>query len=84
MLDPICLELMRVSGAENFVAGNLGSDDLDDDIAVRESNDETVLWCIVLILGLGDETLSRIVIGLSGPTALVFGLVPAAKRNQLL
>jgi len=48
---------------------------LHDNITVGEANDETVLGRIVLVLGLGDEALASIVIGLSNTTALVLGLV---------
>jgi hypothetical protein len=48
---------------------------LHNNIAVGESDNETVLWRIVLVLGLGDEALTGIVIGLSNTTALVLGLV---------
>jgi hypothetical protein len=64
---------------------------LADDIAVGESNDEAVFGRIVLVLGLGDQTLTGIVIGLqsvntdlevalarsylAGLSALVLGLV---------
>jgi hypothetical protein len=52
---------------------------LHDNIAVCEADDETVLWRIVLVLGLGDEALAGIVIGLSDTTALVLGLVAAVE-----
>ena len=38
VLDSISLELMRVCRSEDFVARNLGGDDLADDISVGESN----------------------------------------------
>ena len=79
MLDAICLEFVRVSGAEDLITGDFRGDDLDDDVTVGKANNETVLWCIVLVLGLGDEPLASIVIGLSSPTTLVFGLVAASE-----
>lgn len=78
MLDTVGLEFVSVGCAEDFVAGDFGSDDLDDDITVGEANDETVFGCVVLVLGLGDETLTGVVIGLSGTTAFVLGLVATA------
>jgi hypothetical protein len=40
---------------------DLGVNDLNDHLLVGESNDETVLWRVVLVLSLGDETLPRVV-----------------------
>jgi len=56
---------------------------LDDDIAVGKTDDETILGRIVLVLGLGDETLACIVIGLSNTTALVLSLVSTIVRRVL-
>ena len=78
VLNSVGLELVGVCSSEDLVAGDLGGDDLHDDIAVGESDNEAVLRSIVLVFGLGDETLSCIVIGLSNTTALVLGLVPTA------
>ena len=78
MLDAITLQFVGVSGAEDFIARDLGGDDLTYDIAVGKSNDEAVLGGIVFVLGLGNETLSCVVIGFSSPTTLVLGLVAAA------
>jgi hypothetical protein len=75
VLDAIGLELVGVCGTEDLVASDLGGYNLHDDVAVGEADDETVLGRIVLVLGLGDETLACIVIGLSNTTALVLGLV---------
>jgi hypothetical protein len=38
-------------------------DDLGDDVLVGEADDEAVLGRIVLVLRLGDQPLTRIVIG---------------------
>ena len=38
---------------------------MHDNVAVGEADDETVLGRIVLVLGLGDEALSGVVVGLS-------------------
>ena len=75
VLNAVGLELVGVGSAEDLVASDLGGDDLHDNIAVGEADDETVLGRIVLVLGLGDETLSCVVIGLSDTTALVLSLV---------
>ena len=70
---------MRVGRAEHFIARDLGGDNLHDNIAVGEADDETVFGRIVLVLGLGDEALASIVVGLSDTTALVLGLVAAVE-----
>lgn len=78
MLDAVGLELVGVSSTEDFVASDLGGNDLDDDVAIGETDDQAILGCIVLVLGLSDETLSGVVVGLTRPTTLVLGLVATA------
>ena len=80
VLKTVSLQLVGVGRGEDLVAGDLRGDDLHDDIAVGETDDEAVLWSIVLVLGLGDEALASIVVGLSGTTALVLSLI-ATKRE---
>jgi len=77
MLDAIRLEFVGVRSTENLVTRDFGGHDLHDNVAVGEADDETVLGRIVLVLGLGDEALASIIIGLSDTTALVLGLVAA-------
>lgn len=81
VLKTVGLQLVGVGGSEDLVAGDLRGDDLHDDIAVGETNDETVLWSIVLVLGLGDKALASIVVGLSGTTALVLSLVATVEEK---
>lgn len=87
MLDTVGLELVGISCAEDFVAGDFGGDDLNDDIAVGETNDQAVFGRVVLVFGLSDETLSGVVVGLTRPTTLVLGLVatvmPLADRIDI-
>lgn len=45
-------------------------------IAVGEADDETVLGGVVLVLRLGDQTLTGVVVGLSLSSSAVLGLVP--------
>lgn len=73
--ETVGLELVGVSAGEDLVAGDLRGDDLADDVAVGEADDQAVLGCVVLVLGLGDQTLASIVIGLSGSSTLVLDLV---------
>lgn len=73
--DSVFRQLVRVSGADDFVALNARVSDLSGDIAVRQANDQPVLWRIVLVLVLEDQAFSRIVIGLSLTTPLELDLV---------
>ena len=82
MLDSVALEFVGVSGIENLVACDLGSDDLTDDIFVGEADDEAVFGSIVLVLGLSDETLAGIVVGLSCATTLILGLVATVLQSE--
>jgi hypothetical protein len=83
MLKTVSLQLVGVGGAEDLVARDLGGNDLEDDVAVGEADNETVLWRIVLVLGLGDEALASIVIGLSGTATLVLSLIATVVRGVL-
>ena len=58
MIDPNVL-----SGHEDLVTADLRVDDLSDDVLVGEADDQAVLGRIVLVLRLGDQPLTRIVIG---------------------
>lgn len=78
VLDAITLELVGVSASKDLVAGDLSGDQLGDDVAVGEADDQAVLGRVVLVLGLGDQTLAGIVVGLSLATALELGLEAAA------
>lgn len=78
MLDTVGLELVGVSSAEDLIACDFGCDDLNDDVAVGETDDQAVFGCVVFVLGLGDETLSGVVVGLTRSTTLVLGLVATA------
>ena len=53
VLDAVSGELMRISRGKDDVSLNLGVDDLGDDVPVCETDDQTVLWRVVLVLGLG-------------------------------
>lgn len=77
VLDAIGLELVGVGGGENLVTGELRVDDLGDDVAVGEADHQAVLGGVVLVLGLGDQTLTGVVISLSLTATAVLGLVAA-------
>ena len=73
--DAIALELVGVGAGEDLVTGDFRVDDLGDDVAVGEANDQAVLGSVVLVLGLGDQALTSIVVGLSLSATAVLGLV---------
>ena len=79
MVDTVTRELLRGRGAENEVALEARVDDLHNHLLVGEADNQAVLGCVVLVLGLGDQTLAGIVISLSLTTALVLGLEAAVR-----
>ncbi|KAL5889936.1 hypothetical protein ACKVWL_011618 [Pyricularia oryzae] len=81
--DAVGLELVGVGRGEDLVTRDLRGDDLHDDVAVGEAHHQAVLGRIVLVLGLGDQPLTGIVVGLSLLSALVLGL-EAAKMGEAL
>lgn len=81
MVDTVALEFVSVGCTEDFVAGYFGGDNLADDIAIREADDEAVFGGIVLVLGLGDEALTSVVIGLACAATFVLDLVSAADQS---
>lgn len=82
VLDAVGLELVAVGRGKNLVASDLGRHDLHDDVLVGEADDQAVLGRIVLVLGLGDEALTGVVVGLALTSALVLGLVAARGHSQ--
>lgn len=83
VLDAVVLELVRVGRDEDLVTSELRADDLGDDVAVGESNDKAVLGRIVLVLGLGDEALAGVVVGLALTSALVLGLEATEREREV-
>lgn len=79
MLYSIALKLVTVGCAEYLVPSNLGGDYLADDILVGKADNEAVFGGIVFVLGLGNEALAGIVVRLTCPATLVFGLVAAVR-----
>jgi len=45
---------MSVSGTENVITFNLRVNELSNNIGVGETNNKSVLWRVVLVLGLGN------------------------------
>ena len=75
--DAVALQLVAVGAREDLVAGDLRGDDLGDDVAVGEADDQAVLGRVVLVLGLGDEPLAGVVVGLTRSATLVLDLEAA-------
>lgn len=83
VLDAVGLELVGVGRDEDLVTSDLGRDDLADDVAVGEADDQAVLGGVVLVLGLGDEALASVVVGLSRTSSAVLDL-EAPDEKELL
>jgi hypothetical protein len=75
---------MGIGSAEDFIATNLRSDNLADDVSVGKSNDKTIFGRVVFVLGLRNEALASVVVGLACSSALVLGLEAAAEQGQPL
>jgi hypothetical protein len=74
LVDTVAGELVGVGRGEDLVTGDLRVDNLGDDVAVGEANDHAVLGRVVLVLGLGDQALASIVVGLTLAAATVLSL----------
>ena len=74
-LDSVSGEFLGVSGDHGFVALNSGVDDGADDSLVGSSDDESVLFGVVLVLVVDNKSLASVVVGLSLPSSAKFGLV---------
>lgn len=61
---------MAVRGGEDLVTGDLGGDDLRDDVLVGEADDEAVFRGVVFVLGLGDEAFAGVVVCFAGSSTL--------------
>lgn len=83
VVDAVGAELVGVSSAEDLVASDLRGDELHDDVLVGEADNKSVLRSIVLVLGLGDEALAGVVVGLALSAALELGLEAAVGGNVL-
>ena len=62
---------------EHLIAIQVRGDNLADDISLGEADDQTILRCVVLVLGLCDETLAGVEVGLASSATLVLHLVAA-------
>lgn len=81
--DTVALELVRVGAGKNLVTDDLGVDDLSDDVAVGEADDQAVLGRVELVLGLRNQALASVVVGLTLPSTLELRLV-ATVENVLV
>lgn len=64
-LDAIAWQLVGVSGAHNTITLNAGVSDLAGDVTVAQTDNQTILRGVVLVLVLEDQTLTGIVVGLA-------------------
>lgn len=82
LVDTVALQLVGVGRGEDLVTGDLGVDDLGDDVAVGEADDHAVLGSVVLVLGLGDQALAGVVVGLTLTATTVLSLVATEAESQ--
>jgi len=73
-LDTIAGKLVGVGGSKNVITLELGIDDLADDVLVGETDNESVLGRVVLVLGLNNQTLAGVVVGLTLSSSSVLDL----------
>lgn len=64
-LDTVSRQFVRVGNRVHAIARHFGGDDLADNILLREAHYQAVLWRVVLVLSLDDESLARIVVSLA-------------------
>jgi hypothetical protein len=64
-LNTITGKFMSISSRENEITLELGVDDLTDNVLVGETDNQSILRRVVLVLGLNDKSLTSIVIGLT-------------------
>lgn len=67
---------MAVGRSNNTVSFQPGIGDLATDVLVGDAHDHAVLGGVVLVLGLNDESLAGIVIGLTLPAPAELDLEP--------
>lgn len=79
MLDSIPLQFVGVSSTEDLVAGDLGADDLANNISICEPDNESVFWCVVFVFGLSNQAFTSIVISFTSTTALILSLIAATE-----
>ena len=73
-LDPVAGELVGVGGGHDHITSDLRVSDLADDVAVGETDDESVLVGVVLVDVLDHELSAGGVVGLALTTTTVLGL----------
>lgn len=73
-LDTIGGELMGVGRGKDHITLDLGVDELADNVGVGDTNDETVLGGVVLVLVLDDQALAGVVVSLTLTATTVLNL----------
>jgi len=53
---------------------NGGVNDLSNDVGAGNSDDKSVFWSVILVLVLGDQSLSGIIVGFTVSSSSIFGL----------
>lgn len=66
---------MRIGNATDVVTFDTGVCNLTCNVSVAEAYNQTIFWCIVLVLVLENQTFPSIVIGFTLTTPLEFNLI---------
>ncbi|GMG20696.1 unnamed protein product [Ambrosiozyma monospora] len=75
MGNTVVWQFMGVSSSVNNITSDCRGNNLDNDILVGESNNQSVLWSVVLVLGLSNQSLSGVVVGLTFSSSSEWSLV---------
>lgn len=84
VVNTVSWQLVRVSSGEDNVTNDLRRNDLSNDVSVGDSNNQSVLWRVVLGLVLGDQALSLVVVGLTLLSSTERGLETGVVGGSLL
>ena len=79
-LNAVAGQLVTVGGSQDTVSLQPGVGNLATDVLVGASDDHAVLGRVVFVLGLNDETLAGIVVGLTLTTPAELDLEPLEVR----
>jgi hypothetical protein len=74
---------VSVCGSKNTITLKSGVDNLTDDVLVGNTDNESVLGSIVLVLVLNNQALASIVVSLAGTATTVLDLVALEVRAVL-
>ena len=84
VLDAVAGQLVGVGSSQNDVTGDLGRNDLGNNVLLGETDNQPVLGAVVLGLVLGDQPLAGVVVSLTFTTTTERSLETRVVRSSLL